>query len=141
MSIKAIYQETPESTPVEWVMDYDSATVGEVMDLERLSNKPLHIFEESVRTGSKSDLLVLLFVTRKRTEPELTFSAFRDTPYHRLSFVDVERTAAIERALAAGADTASLVEMSRDELLEKYREEADEGKADPSDEGPDHPSA
>lgn len=113
-SVKAIYQETPESEIREWDLDYGNVTVGEVMDIERLTDKTRGEFEADLRKDSQTAMLVLLYVIRKRAEPELTFSSFREMKYHRLSVV-------VEHDAPAGGD---------------------EGKVeDPSDEGPTPPTA
>lgn len=88
MIIRATYTPKTEADHKTWDIDYDELLVDDIITLEQLAGETLVDFEQSIREGSKTALMQLLYVWRSRDEDAVTFADVRAMRYADLAFTN-----------------------------------------------------
>jgi hypothetical protein len=85
------HQASPEAEVEQWEIDWDSLTIGEVLDLEKHSGLMYGDFKNAFMSGSVTALVLVVYVIRRRTEPKLTLHDMRSAQYSNFAVrIDAE---------------------------------------------------
>lgn len=83
--MKIIHTPVDGSAPEEWPIDMNDLFVGEVKLLEKVLHHPMGTIIERAEQGYATEMFALVWIQRKRHEPQLKFSDLDTIPVSRLS--------------------------------------------------------
>lgn len=106
--MKLIYApRDDEAGKREWEFDEDRMLVGEVKLIEKVTGGTLQEFWELLQRGSYSNIVVLFWIMRRRSEPGVALTDFDDIEVNELQIEGDDEAAAEGSDEEAPKDTTT----------------------------------